>query len=672
MFFDDEISALTLRKRSRLSVPPPIPETGWRPPQYYPNLSAATAISFDVEVKETDWSHGPGWSRGPRGHICGFSVGARDRNGNLGKWYFPVRHELEPDYNLDPNKSFDWLREILQTPNVPKVGANLLYDIGWLTEERINVQGQLFDVQFAEALIDETARTALENIAGKYVGVGKETSALYTWLALAYGGDANDTQRANIFRSPPKLAGPYGEADAELPLRILDAQWPILVSQGLTDLFRMECALIPLLVRMRSQGVRIDVPYCERLYGEIAGDIRQLETQLFEQTGVRANVDSADDVAKVFDAVGIEYPRTDPTKSFPDGRPSFRKEYMKALLHPIADLVNLIREYKKSRGTFLKNYLLEGHVNGIIHCQFHPLRNDDGGAKTGRFSSSDPNLQNIPIRTPVGKKIRKAFVPFADHLDWWKIDYSQIEYRMLAHFATGFTPQEQAAAKALVDAYNNDPSTDYHKLVQDNIVRLINKLIDRRPLKNINFGLIYGQSEKSLAYKAGFTAEEAKVFFPDYHAGSPYVRSTMKAIGDEVQMHGFITTIAGRRCRFDLWEPAGFGMRGTALPYEAALLHYGPQIRRAYEYRGVNYKLQGSAADVIKRAMVAAYESGVMDVIGIPLVQVHDELGFSRIDNSPQQLEAYAYLNHILENTTPCRVPIKTDAKGGNTWGDID
>lgn len=655
MFFDDE--PIVTRRRALLKQPPPVPETGWRPPQYYPDLSDAAVIAFDTETEETDFKHGPGWAR-DKGQICGFSVAAKDRRGNRGKWYFPIRHKYEPEWNLDPVTTLRWLRATLQTPHIPKVGANLLYDVGWLTTENIYVEGELHDIQFAEALLEDQGEVALDYLGVKYLGQGKETSLLYKWCAETYGGDVSGIQRENIYRAPPRLVGPYGEADADMPLDILDKQWPILAREGTLPLYRMECDLIYLLVRMRLAGVQIDVPFAEQLYTELGNDIRTLNDQLHRDSGVRANVNSPGDLAMVFDAVGIKYPRTQ------RGAPSFQKEFMKSLDHPIANLVNSIREHEKIRSTFVRSYLLESNVKGRIFCQFHPLRGDDGGTITGRFSSSDPNLQNIPVRTKLGKRVRKAFTADPGHIAWEKDDHSQIEYRMLANFASGPGSEE------LRDTYNRDPKTDYHSVVHDNVLNLTGMDIERRPIKNINFGLIYGQSEKSLGYKAGFKPDQAKAVFHAYHQGAPYVRPTMKAIGAEVQLNGFITTFLGRRVRFNLWEP--INDRALALPYDAAIRQYGQMIRRAYEYRGVNYKLQGSAADVLKAGMHKCWRDGVFDVIGVPKLQVHDELDFSVIDDSPVQQEGYAYMRHCLEQAVSCNVPIRVDFGRGKNWGEIE
>ena len=239
-------------KRETVRIMPPIPDTGWRPPTYLPDLSGAACISIDCETYDPDLlTHGPGWARG-RGHIVGVSIGA---DGG-GRWYFPIRHEVEPQDNWDPEVVLQWLRHTLGNPRQPKVGANLLYDIGWLRHEGVTVRGELVDVQFAEALLDERADVNLETLGQKYLGEGKESNILYDWCSKYYGGKANGTQRANIYRSPPRLVGPYAESDADLPLRVASAMYPLLVREGLFHLFQMECALIPLLSILLSATSR--------------------------------------------------------------------------------------------------------------------------------------------------------------------------------------------------------------------------------------------------------------------------------------------------------------------------------------------------------------------------------------------------------------------------------
>lgn len=656
LFFDDLGPP---KKKLALKVPPPAPETGWRAPAEFPNLSAATVISFDLERHERDFEHGPGWARG-KATTVGFSIACKDRLGNRGCWYFPIRHEIEPRCNLDPVRAMDWLRSILET-STPKVGANLLYDIGSLTDDAIDVKGDLYDIQFAEALIDTDAEVALDKLAYKYLGEHKQSTALYDWCATAYGGKSGPKQRENIWRAPPKLVGPYGEADAWLPIDIYEKQLPLLYREQQYELFRMECELIPLLIKMRQRGITIDLEAAEKLYAELTIDIGLLYDRLAREYMSIDSVNSGKNLAKLFDHLGLQYPLTE------DGNPSFRKDFLKNHDHPVTDLINEIRECEKIHGTFIKGYILNKHVNGKIHCSFHPLKGEEGGAKTGRFSSSDPNLQNIPVRTKLGKKMRGMFVKDYGHICIEKNDMSQQEYRDLAHFAVGPGSDE------LRLDYQNNPKTDYHERVQLMIKEKANKLIERRPIKNINFGLLYGMNEKKLNRMNDFGQAEGKEIFTAYHSSNPYVRATMRAAAEEMQKEGFITTILNRRIRFNYFEPIDRDFnadRPMPLPLEMALQRYGSRIKRAGEHKAINYRLQGSNADQLKNGMRNCYAAGVFDYCGIPRLQVHDELVFSVEDDNATTREAFAEMRNILETCIPhMRVPVRVDFKRGPNWG---
>jgi DNA polymerase-1 len=659
MFFDD-LNIGARKKDTALRQPPPVPNTGWVPPRELPNLSNAVMISIDTETKDPALStEGPGWARG-KGHIVGVSLGAIDKFNNVGTWYFPLRHEFQPEDNLDPKVIIPWLKTQLETPHIPKVFANASYDIGWLTEENIYVKGEINDVQFAETLLNDDFKVNLEFLGNKYVGKGKDSSAMYRWLAETYGGNINSDQRKNIFRCPPKLVGYYAESDALLPLLILQKQYTKLAEEDLLDVYRMECDSIIMLVRMRMAGVTIDLKKAEQLYAELAIDIQIATKNLSDTIGFPVNVNSGQDLKKMFDKLGLEYPST------AAGNPSFQKEFLNTVENPLIKFVLEIREMEKIRSTFIRSYILESNVNGKIYCQFHPMKNESSGTKTGRFASSTPKLQNIPVRSKLGKRVRKLFIPDEGHVAWRKSDYSQIEYRMLAHYASG------PGSNELRETYNNDPKTDYHTVVQNNVKKITGIEIDRKPIKNINFGLLYGQSERGLAYKAGFTEAQAKDVFKAYHQGATYVKPTMDAIAQEVHEFGYIKTVMGRRTRFNLWEKKGFGERSTPIPYDQALSRYGSNIIRSNAFRGVNYKLQGSAADVIKKAMLACFTNGVFEVTGMPKLQVHDELDFSVKSYSKEQKEAYNEMEYLLENALKLNIPVKVETGEGPNWGEIE
>ncbi len=677
MLFEDDLQK---RKKAKLRTLPPIPTSSWRPPSYFPRLNEAIFISHDTETHERDWDHGPGWSRG-QASIVGHSLTAYWSNNESWTGYFPIGHMVEPEYNLDRDQVTRYMRDVLST-NIPKGYANGLYDVGNCTDDRIFVQGELHDIQFAEALLSEDEDVDLDALGERYLGHGKEINALYQWCADAYGGEPTSGQRGNIYRTSPRMAGPYAEQDSKMILPILRKQFPKLQHENLASLYRLECDLIVLLVRMRMIGTRIDVDYAESLYGELSRIIVEKKAELKHLTGVRI-ADSAPtgDIAKVFDIVGIPYRLTPKTK-----KASITDDDLKVIVHPIAALVREIRQHDKIRGTFVKNGLLESAVNGVIHAEFHPLRmtGESGkrGTRTGRFASSHPNLQNIPVRTELGARIRKAYLPDEGHACWTDLDFSQYEYRWLAHFAVGPGSDELRAK------YNNDPDTDYHDATTQQIKlnspsafkRWIDEGLDagkiRKRVKTANFGLMNAMGLDLLASELGISVKEAKPFMAVYHEANPYIRATIKAASDEAQRMGYVTTALARRRRFNKWEPRDnwdeekqMYVKSPMLSYAHAIRTYGPQIQRAMTHIALNTKTQGSNADGVKKAMHVAYKTGVYDVIGVPKITVHDSFGHSQIDRSSAQEEAYKELKRIMETCLPMRVPVRVDVERGPNWG---
>ena len=628
---------------------PEIPETGWRPPRSFPDLSGAPCISLDVETWDPEMiTHGPGWARG-KGHLVGVSIGVPGGY----KWYFPFRHEVENYHNLPVEHCLAWLRDTLGNPNQPKIGANLIYDIGWLKQEGVEVAGELYDVQFAEALLDEAAPVALEALGQKYLGEGKQSNLLYSWCADFYGGNATSKQRSNIFRSPPKLVGPYAESDADLPLRVMEKVYPLLIKEGLGQLFRMECDLIRFVVEMRFAGVRVDVEEAIKLGATLEKREKQFQKQLDTMVGCPVNINASASLAKAFDKLGVAYPSTE------KGNPSFVKLFLEELEHPVGDLIREIRKCAKLRGTFVESYILNSHINGKVYGQFHPLRGDDGGTRSGRYSSSTPNLQNIPSRdSELAPLVRGIFKPDLGHEQWRRYDYSQIEYRFLAHYAVG--PSGILVRKT----YNDDPDVDYHAMVQTLVKEQTAMLIERKPIKTINFGLIYGMGLKKLTASLGLTDAEGKKLFKAYHTGAPFAKATMDECSSEATRTGTISTILGRKSRFNLWEPDG-RRKGPALSYLQAMKSY-KTVKRAYTHKALNRKLQGSAADLMKMSTWLNMKAGVFARTGYPRLTVHDELDFS----DPGGLEeAFAEMRYNMEHAIELLVPVKAEPEIGPDWG---
>ncbi len=643
----------TERKRGAVVRPmPAIPDVQWSPPTSFPDLSRANVISVDTETYDPELiEHGPGWARG-KGHIVGVSVGADCG----GRWYFPVAHETEPEFNMDLDKVFAWLRDTLSDPKQPKVGANLLYDLGWLRHHNIEVAGDLYDVQYAEALLDERAHVGLDILGEKYLGEGKETSILYQWLSDWFGGNPNGKQRKWIYKAPPRLVGPYAESDADLPLRLMDKLYPLIVKEGLLEVFNMECGLMRLMLDMRYAGVSVDIDATVQARETLLEQEQLHMAKLKHLVGFEPNVNAGADLAMAFDKIGLKYPRT------LKGSPSFRKEFLEGVNHPVGALVREVRKCQKTVGTFIDSYILDSHINGKVYGQFHLLRGDEGGTRSGRFSSSTPNLQNIPARDDIiGPLLRALFIPDSGHIAWRKYDYSQIEYRFLIHYAVG------KGAEDVRRHFNLHPDTDYHELTRNLVHKITGILLDRKPIKNINFGLIYGMGIAALSAGLGLSKKEGRTLFAAYHKGVPFARDTMNATSAEAENTGIITTILGRRSRFDLYEPAAFTEGARPLAYKQAVIEYG-NIKRAGLHKALNRRLQGSAADLMKKAMLICYNDGIFAETGVPRLTVHDELDFSDPGGKD---EAFREMRRVLETAVPLRIPVKADFEIGPNWGAV-
>lgn len=648
-----------VRGKNVARVMPDIPETNWRKPAEYPDLRGSPYISFDVESYDPHLrEHGPGWARGD-GHVIGISMSAILR-GKPWSRYYPFKHEVCTDQNLPKDDVLSWANEQL-VRNQPKIGANLIYDVGWLRQEGVGVGGELHDVQFAEALLSESAHVSLDILGRKYVGEGKDTDQLYQWLAAYYGGGTNSNQRANLYRCPPCLVGPYAETDASLPVSVLKAQWPMLEQLGLQELYRLECDLIPLLVEMRFAGVPVSLDRAEQVRSVLVAEEKELGRQLKCMVGFDVNVNAADSLAKAFVKLGLAFNKT---KS---GKPSFDKSFLPSVTHPIGKLILEQRKIRQTKRTFIEGAVLEAHVKGIVYPQFHPLRGDDGGARSGRFSSSNPNYQNLPSRDErIGPLVRTLIIPDfrVGHTKWRRKDYSQMEYRLLAHYAIGQRSDDVRRR------YQHDPNTDYHRLVQELIVELTGVDLPRKIVKNINFGLCYGMGVEHLAEVIGLALAEAKKVFEAYHKAAPFTKATMQACAREAAETGVITTILGRRSQFELWEAIEYRGRDRlpALPYSMARAKYG-DVKRAFTHKALNRRLQGSNADFMKKAMLQCWKDGAFAVCGVPRITVHDELDFSQGDGNDVE-KAFAYVAHIMETCIPVRVPIRVDTQTGASWGD--
>ena len=654
--------------------PPPVPDTKWVTPTTMPDLSAAKIIGLDTETKDPNLlSKGPGAIRGD-GHIVGISVAVDDKTG----WYFPMRHEFQPEDNLDPEMVLAWARRNLTRPNQLKVGANLMYDLEFLAMEGVKVAGPFWDVQVADPLINENLRSySLDNIAKRRLGMHKVDDELYDWSYRAYGGAEGRRQAGNIYRCPPKLVGPYAEADAWLPFKIMLEQQKLLAAEDLTELADLEMRLIPMLHAMRLNGVRVNVDGAAKLNDQLEIKENELQGQLNKLAGfeVFAN-NKGSTVQRLFDDLGLEYPKT------AAGNASFTAPFLKGHAHPAAELVTGIRTCQKNRSTFLEGAILGNEVNGRIHTQFHQMKGDSNGTVSGRFSSSAPNLQNIPSRDEIlAPLVRGLFIP-EEGCAWRRFDWSQIEYRMLVHYAIGDSGN---VARAM---YRDQPDTDFHAFTQALVLELTGKDLGRKPTKGINFGLVYGMGIPTLARQLGMPVGFVKDLFESYHQAVPFVKETFNKAQGLASRRGYVKTLLNRRARFESYEFGKFIYPDKKLQYikdngldanyfdvvydkEEAITKWNGKIQRAFTHAALNRVLQGSSADGMKKAMVDIWEAGLCADTGVPLLTVHDELDY----NDPMTAasdKAFIEVKHVMETCLPqVNVPLVADEEKGPDWGHL-
>src|SRR5574340_839674 len=565
----------------------------------FPSLAAAKQIAIDIETCDPGLKElGPGTHRGS--YIAGLAIGTNDGY----REYFPMRHE--GGGNLDPVQVLAWAKDELCRPNQPKVGAHLIYDLEFLYNEGVPVAGPFYDIQYAEALLDEHRFSyEFDEIAFTRLGERKTDEYLDKLLAARFGGKANHkAQAANIWRASGNEVAAYAKGDVDLPLRILAVQTPLLQAQQLSDLFNLECNLIPILLLMRQQGVRVNVEKAEALKLKLELLLKKEEKLLLKLCGKEINYHAAESIAPVFDTLGVLYPATPKTK-----KPSFDTDWLLTQQHPIAHCIYKCRQYSKYLTTFIQGYILDKHINGRVYGQFHPLRGNGRGTISGRFSSSNPNLENLPARDEEwGPEIRSLFIP-EEGEEWIKDDYSQIEYRFICHYGRG------PSAEAARSAYRTNPDTDFHQWVSGIAG------IERKPAKTLNFGKSYGMGVKSTIQglaTLGIDEATARAFIKKYDTQMPFVKELLQYCSKVGQQRGYVKTILGRRARFIFWEPLSWSLKNKPLPFHMAQQEWGNNIQRAMTFTALNRICQGGAADVFKTALVQIHQAGIMDVLKAP------------------------------------------------------
>ena len=642
-----------------------VAQTEWVVPTEYPDLRSANEIAIDLETRDPNLKETGSGAIAGDGEVVGIAV-AVDGYKN----YFPIAHGEGP--NMDRKKTLDWFKDVCESP-ATKIFHNAMYDVCWIRNLGIKINGLIIDTMIAASLIDENRFSyTLNTLSWNHLGEGKSEARLNE-AAKERGLDP----KADMWRMPAMEVGAYGEKDAELTLKLWHKLKKALVEDNLQDIFNLETDLFPCLVDMRHLGVRVDIEKASQLKTAMAIKEKNLLQQIKIETGVDTQIWAPRSIAEVFEKLKLSYSRTEKTDS-----PSFTKNFISTHSHPVVRMIAEARKINTVSTTFIETILSHEH-KGRIHADINQIRSDDGGTVTGRFSYSNPNLQQIQARDPdTGPLIRSLFIP-EEGCKWGTFDYSQQEPRLVTHYGIRF---DYESAETIAEAYHNDPNTDFHKLV----AKLAN--IDRKEAKTINLGLFYGMGKAKLMNELSVTKEKADELFSQYHSNVPFVKQLTNGVMAAAQQRGKIKTILGRRCRFPKYEPILRGSDwGTFVPAEdhdtmLELKEMGPHLldddgnvikdkngnpkknywyknghRRAFTYKALNKLIQGSAADMTKKAMVDLYKEGLVGHI-----QIHDELDFS-IESESQAKK----IKNIMENAVDLKVPNKVDYESGPNWGEI-
>ena len=608
------------------------PQTEWLPPEEFLDLSKQDEIAIDLETKDTDLVKMGSGSVTGNGRITGIAVAVSGWSG-----YFPIAHE--GGGNMDKGIVSKWLHKVLSS-DVDKIFHNAMYDVCWLRSAGFKINGRIIDTMIASALVDENQmRYDLNSCARRYTGQGKDEAALYE-AAKTWGVDA----KAEMYKLPAMYVGAYAEKDAELTLALWQELKKEIDCQDIWNIWELETELFPCLVDMRFLGVRVNEEQALKEKKTLLEQEKQLLHKVKKETDVEVQIWAARSIAQVFDKLKLPYDRTLKTQA-----PSFTKNFLQNHPHPLVKQIAQAREINKAHTTFIDTILKHAH-KGRIFAEINQLRGDNGGTVTGRFSYSNPNLQQIPARNKdLGPRIRRLFMPEEGHR-WGCFDYNQQEPRLVVHYST---LQNLYGVGDVLDAYK-EGNADFHAIVADMAG------IPRKQAKTINLGLFYGMGKNKLQAELGVNKERAEELFKQYHGKVPFVKQLMDSVMKRAQDSGKIRTLLGRLCRFHLWEPNQFGIH-KSLPHEEALAEHGPGIRRAYTYKALNKLIQGSAADMTKKAMIELYKEKI-----IPHIQVHDELDISVKDDK----EAKKIVK-IMESAVELEVPNKVDYESGENWGKI-
>ena len=579
-------------------------------------LRAANVFAFDLETTSLDYM---------QAEIVGLSFAVKAGEAA----YVPLAHRYEDaPAQLDRDAVLAHFKPLLEDPQQAKLGQNLKYDMSVLARHGIQLQGIEYDTMLESYVLDSTAsRHDMDTLALKHLA---HQTIHYEDVA------GKGAKQLGFDQVAIEVAAPYAAEDADISLRLHEKLWPQLQAiPALEKVFReIEMPLLPVLSRMERTGVLLDRQMLEQQGTELATRLKELEQQAFEAAGESFNLSSPKQLqAILFEKLGLPV-----ISKTPKGQPSTAESVLQELAHdyPLPKLILEYRSLSKLKSTYTDKLPLQVNADsGRVHTSYH-----QAVAATGRLSSSDPNLQNIPVRTEEGRRIRKAFIPERGYR-MVAADYSQIELRIMAHLS---------ADPGLLRAFA--AGEDIHRATAAEVFGVDAEAVSkdqRRSAKAINFGLIYGMSAFGLARQLDISRNEAQDYVDRYFARYPGVREYMEQTREQARAQGYVETVFGRR----LYLPEINARNG---------------MRRQYAERtAINAPMQGTAADIIKRAMIEVdrrlQETGI-DVRMI--MQVHDELVFEVADGILP--EAVDIIKNCMVGAAELAVPLVVDVGVGDNW----
>ncbi|MFN2281560.1 MAG: DNA polymerase I, partial [Anaerolineales bacterium] len=583
-------------------------------------LGAAAQIAFDTETTSTDQMSAD---------LVGISLAVSEEGG----YYIPVGHQKGKQLDLD--QVLDALRGPLTDPDIPKLGHNLKYDYIMLARSGLEVFPLSFDSMIAEWLINPDSR----NLGLKRLAWVRLDRSMQEIESLIGRGRSQITMAEVAIED----AARYAVEDAVVVLMLEPILEGELDETGSRKIFQeMEMPLIKVLASMEMEGISLDIDFLKEMSASLEKDLHKLEMEIYQAVGYEFNLNSPKQLSQaLFKTLALVPPdRGGKTAS---GYQSTAADVLESLRnqHPVPALVLEYREYTKLKSTYVD--ALQTQVNprtNRVHTSYNQT-----GSVTGRIASTDPNLQNIPVRTELGRQVRKAFV--ADQ--GWNlvaVDYSQIELRVAAHMSKD---------QAMLEAFRE--GKDIHTATAAAILDIPLDQVtsdQRRDAKAINFGLIYGMSPYGLTQTTDLTLAEAETFVDTYFQRFPGIKKYLDDIREQARRDGYVETLLGRRRYFPRLATAS-----------------NQNEKRREEREAINAPIQGTAADIMKLAMIAVADALAGSKLKARmLLQVHDEL----VLEAPQEEveETIKLVKSAMEDVYSLEIPLTTEAQYGKDWGSLE